>query len=193
MSSNPITGVFNDGYITEAYEAYRRDPASVDESWRQFFRFAESLSGAAPAAAPGQPPQAGQVDPAFLRDIAAAAELVDAIRSYGHLAVPLDPLGTPPEGTPELTPEFHGLSEEHLASIPGIVLGASGGSAADVVARLRELYSSKIGFEISHLGKIEEREWLRQAAELGRFRAPADPIDPVALLERLTQTFLQQA
>ena len=28
MSSDPITGVFNDGYITEAYEAYRRDPDS---------------------------------------------------------------------------------------------------------------------------------------------------------------------
>src|ERR1700688_583895 len=126
MSSDPITGVFNDGYISEAYEAYRRDPASVDESWRQFFRFAESLGGGqppprAPAEAPlwtlGEAPLAGQLDPAFLREIAGAAELVDAIRSYGHLAVPLDPLGTPPEGTPELTPEFHGLSEEHLASI----------------------------------------------------------------------------
>src|SRR5256885_1236792 len=31
-----------------------------------------------------------------------------------------------------------------------------------------------------------ERDWLRQAAELGRFRSPADPIDPVALLDRLT-------
>src|SRR3954462_13407371 len=140
MSSNPITGVFNDGYITEAYEAYRRDPASVDESWRQFFRFAESLSGSAPSTTPSQPTPAGQLDPAFLRDIAAAAELVDAIRSYGHLAVPLDPLGASPEGTPELTAEFHGLSEEHLASIPGLALGASGGNAADVVARLRELY-----------------------------------------------------
>ena len=27
MSSDPITGVFNDGYISEAYEAYRRDPS----------------------------------------------------------------------------------------------------------------------------------------------------------------------
>src|SRR6478609_6695536 len=161
MSSNPITGVYNDGYISEAYEAYRRDPSSVDASWRQFFRFAESLGGAAPSPVSGEAIQAGQLDPAFLRDIAAAAELVDAIRSYGHLAVPLDPLGTIPEGTPELTPEFHGLSAEHLASIPGIVLGASGGSAADVVERLRQLYSSKIGFEISHLGRVEEREWLR--------------------------------
>ena len=45
MASEVITSVFNDGYIAEAYESYRRDPASVDESWRQFFRFAEQLSG----------------------------------------------------------------------------------------------------------------------------------------------------
>ncbi len=187
MSSDPITGVFNDGYISEAYEAYRRDPASVDESWRQFFRFAESLSGAAPPAAAGHTAPAGQIDPAFLRDVAAAAELVDAIRSYGHLAVPLDPLGTPPEGTPELTLEFHGLSEEHLASIPGIALGASGGSAADVVARLRELYTSRIGFEISHLGRVEEREWLRKQIESGRLNAPLSDEEKKALLRRLTE------
>jgi 2-oxoglutarate dehydrogenase E1 component len=187
MSSDPITGVFNDGYIRQAYEDYRRDPASVDESWRQFFRFAESLSGAAPTAAPGQPIPAGQIDPAFLRDVAAAAELVDAIRSYGHLAVPLDPLGTPPEGTPELTPEFHGLSREHLASIPGIALGASGGNAADVVARLRELYSSRIGFEISHLGRVEEREWLREQIESGRLNAPLSDEEKKRMLHRLTE------
>src|SRR5437773_1434054 len=140
MSSDPITGVFNDGYISEAYEAYRRDPSSVDESWRQFFRFAESIAGTAPVVR--EPSTAGQLDPAFLRDIAAAAELIDAIRSYGHLAVPLDPLGATPEGTPELTLEFHDLTQDRLARIPGAALGAPSGSAADVVARLRELYSS---------------------------------------------------
>ena len=187
MSSDPITGVFNDGYISEAYEAYRRDPDSVDESWRQFFRFAESLGGAPRPAAPGETPSAGQLDPAFLRDVAAAAELVDAIRSYGHLAVSLDPLGTPPEGTPELTPEFHGLSDERLARIPGVVLGPSGGTAADVVARLRELYSSRIGFEISHLGKIEEREWLREQIESGRLSAPLGDEEKKSILQRLTE------
>ena len=192
MSSDPITGVFNDGYISEAYEAYRRDPASVDESWRQFFRFAESLSGATENATvessfPLPLPLPAQTDPGFLRDVAAAAKLGDAIRSYGHLAVPLDPLGTPPDGTPELTPEFHGLSEEDLASIPGIALGSSGGSAAQVVARLRELYSSRIGFEISHLGEAAEREWLREAIESGKMNEPLSDEEKKATLRRLTE------
>ena len=78
------------------------------------------------------------------------------------------------------------MSEEHLASIPGIALGASGGSAADVVARLRELYTSKIGFEISHLGEVEEREWLRQQIESGRLNAPLSDEEKKVLLHRLT-------
>ena len=187
MSNDPITGAFNDAYVAEAYEAYRRDPSSVDESWRQFFRFAENIAGAPSQPAGAGLSRAGELDPAFLRDVAAAAELVDAIRSYGHLAVPLDPLGTEPEGTPELTLEFHGLSENSLRNIPGIALGASGGSAAEVVARLRELYSSKIGFEISHVGKADEREWLRLEIESGRLHEPLTAEEKKAILERLTR------
>jgi 2-oxoglutarate dehydrogenase E1 component len=186
MSSDPITGVFNDGYISEAYEAYRRDPASVDESWRQFFRFAESLSGTLPPTT-GEAPTSARVDPDLLRKVAAAAKLVDAIRNFGHLAVPLDPLGTPPGGTPELTPEFHGLNEQDLQKIPAEALGGEGGTAADVVARLRELYSSRIGFEIAHLGKVDEREWLREEIESGRLNAPLSEQDKRAVLQRLTE------
>jgi 2-oxoglutarate dehydrogenase E1 component len=185
MSSDPITGVFNDGYISEAYEAYRRNPASVDESWRQFFRFAESLSGAVPSAG-AEAPATGRIDADLLRKVAAAAKLVDAIRNFGHLAVPLDPLGTPPGGTPELTPEFHGLREEDLQRIPAEALGGESGTAADVVAGLREFYSSRIGFEIAHLGKVEEREWLREEIESGRLNAPLSVEDKRAILQRLT-------
>src|SRR5256885_14274023 len=186
MSSNPITGAFNDGYITEAYEAYRRDPSSVDESWRQFFRFAESLSGV-PAPASSEETLHGTTDSQLLSKVAAAAKLVDSIRNFGHLAVSLDPLGTPAEGTPELTPEFHGLSDQDLENIPGAALGGAGGSAADVVASLREFYSSRIGFEISHLGEVDEREWLRETIESGRLNAPLSQEEKRAVLQRLTE------
>jgi 2-oxoglutarate dehydrogenase E1 component len=188
MPEQPITSVFNDGYIAEVYESYRLDPASVDESWRQFFRFAESLRAIAPSA-----PEAGAggapaaVDPDLLRKVAGAAELVDSIRAYGHLAAEIDPLGTRPPGTPELTPEFHGITEADLALIPGSVLNAPEPTAAETVARLRQLYSSNVGFEFDHLGAAAEREWIRHQIESGRVRQPLSVEEKKAILRRLTQ------
>jgi len=179
MSSEPITSVFNDAYVAEAYESYRRDPATVDESWRQFFRFAERLGGAAPAGS--------SADPQLLRKAAAAAALVDSIRAFGHLAAQIDPLGNVPPGTPELTLEFHGLTEADLALIPGDVLRSSEPTAADVVARLRTLYASNIGFEFDHLGQATEREWIKERIEAGELHAPLSADENKAVLRRLTE------
>ena len=74
MTTQPITSVFNDGYVAEAYEAYRRDPASVDESWRQFFKFAESLTAVT------QPGPSEKIDASLLKKVAGAAALIDSIR-----------------------------------------------------------------------------------------------------------------
>jgi len=179
MSSAPITSVFNDGYIAEVFEAYRRDPASVDESWRQFFRFAEQLGG-------GSSSTTVAADPVYLRKVAGAAALVDAIRQYGHFAVQLDPLGSAPPGAAELTPEFHGITEADLQLVPALALGFDVGSAADVTARLRDLYSSTMGFEFTHIGESEEREWFRETIEHERLARYMTAEQKRAALTRLS-------
>ncbi len=186
MSSDPITSVFNDGYIAEAYESYRRDAASVDESWRQFFRFAESLAGASPQSGVAVS-TAAQQDGSALRKVAGAAALVAAIRAFGHLAAQIDPLGNKPSGTDELKLESHGLTEADLAAIPGDALGFKDATAADAVNRLRGLYSSNVGFELAHLGQASEREWLREQIENGRILQPLDADEKKAILRRLTE------
>ena len=185
MSSLPITSVFNDGYIAEAYESFRRDPASVDESWRQFFRFAERIAGTAPSA---QPPAEGQSDPVFLRKVAGAASLLAAIRQYGHLAVQLDPLGSPPTGAAELTPEFHGVSEADLAQVPAAALVENAeGTAADVVHHLRDLYCGPLGIEFEHIEEEAERFWFRETIEGGALMQPLSSEERQAVLRRLTE------
>ncbi len=181
MSAVPISSVFNDGYIAEVYESYRRDPASVDESWRQFFRFAESLGGAAPPAA------AGGYDAELLRKAAGAGALVAAIRRYGHYAVPIDPLGTPPHGAAELTPEYHGITEADLRDVPATALGEREGTAADVVAKRRAWYCGSLAYEFVHVSDEHERLWIRQQIERGTFTAPLTPEEKTALLGRLTE------
>src|SRR5271170_866594 len=124
MQSQPISSAFNDGYIAGIYEAYRRDPASVDESWRQYFALAERLVGA--TAVPGPASSGGpadSADPRLLKIAAGVGSFLQAIRTYGHFAVQLDPLGQPPLGAPELTPEFHGITEADLERVPGSAVG----------------------------------------------------------------------
>jgi 2-oxoglutarate dehydrogenase E1 component len=182
--SAPITSVFNDGIVAEAYEAYRRDPDSVDESWRQFFRFAERIAGGGAPAAAGTGASAEQ-----LRVAAGAATLMSAIRTHGHLAVAVDPLGTPPVGAPELTPEFHRITEEELAIVPAAVLVADAeeGTAADVIARLRAAYCGRIAYETEHLQEQEERAWFRETVERGELTRPLTADEKKSILRRLTQ------
>ncbi len=193
MTSLPVTSVYNDGYIAELFEAWRRDPASVDPSWRPLFELAMRLGGGeatgAPAAASDAAPSAA--DPAFLRKVAGAAKLQDAIREYGHLAVPIDPLGSTPPGAAELTPEFHGITADDLTLVPGIVLGdafADKPTAADVIAHLRRIYSERMGFEYIHLSDENEREWFRKQLRPSAFATlMLDPDEKKAMLSRLTQ------
>ncbi|HYD53463.1 MAG TPA: 2-oxoglutarate dehydrogenase E1 component [Gemmatimonadaceae bacterium] len=199
MTSLPITSVFNDGYIAEVYESFRRDPASVDESWRQFFRFAEQIArvadGPRPSALGQQPASTAEgrgpraaADVVFLRKVSGAASLLAAIRQYGHLAVQLDPLGAPPPGAAELTAEFHGISEADLADVPAAALVVDAqGTAADVVQHLRELYCGPLGIEFEHIEEEAERFWFRETIEGGSLTQPLAAEERLAVLQRLTE------
>ena len=83
------------------------------------------------------------------------------------------------------------MTEADLRALPAALVGGPvtvhATSMWDVVERLRAIYCSTTGYDFAHIFVPDERQWLREAVETGRFRAPADPIDPVALLDRLTQ------
>ncbi|HET8770684.1 MAG TPA: 2-oxoglutarate dehydrogenase E1 component [Gemmatimonadaceae bacterium] len=196
MSNEPIASVFNDAYAAEQFEAYRRDPQSVDESWRQFFRFAELAVGGARSDAPGMPaagapaaaPSGQPADADFARKVAGAARYTSAIRSYGHMAVQLDPLGTAPPGAPELTPEFHGIVESDLDGISGASLGFPHlGTARDVAERLRKRYCTTLAVEVGHLGSEEERLWFRRLFTEEKLTRPLTLDERKAMLRRLTE------
>jgi 2-oxoglutarate dehydrogenase E1 component len=170
----------NRGYVLELYDRYRQDPSSVDAETRRYFE----------QWAPAEESRA-TVEGLPLQKIVGAVNLAQSIRRYGHLAAQLDPLGSRPVGDPSLLPDTHGVTEEDLRSLPASLVptpaceGAS--NMLEVIDTLRRIYCSTIGYDYAHVFIPEERQWLRQAAECGRFRAPADPIDPVALLDRLSQ------
>ncbi len=187
MADTPITSsAFNDGYIAEVFEAYSADPSSVDESWRQFFRLAAQFGGQAVAAGA----VAAGADPDLPRLAAAAASLAQNIRMFGHLAVPLDPLGTSPLGAAELTPEYHKITAADLARVPASSLGYEDPrfrTAADVMAMLRRRYSSRLALEVMHLPDETERLWFRTILRDEKLTRQLTAAEKVAMLKRLTQ------
>jgi 2-oxoglutarate dehydrogenase E1 component len=173
----------NSGYAAELYERYLQDPTSVDERSREYF---EGSARPRPVKITERP-----AAPFDVQKVIAAANYVNAIRSYGHLAAQIDPLGQTPHGDPSLQIETHHLTEDDLRSMPAAIVDGPvsrlTGSALEAVQLLRRIYCSTIGYEYGHIRVAEERNWLREVAESGRFRAPADPIHPAQLLDRLTQ------
>lgn len=176
----------NAGYVQELYERYQRDPALVDERTRALFaRWRPPLN------AP-EPVQVGSATAPFsIAQVVGGVNYAAAIRDRGHLQARLDPLGRQGIGDPSLDPSFHGLREDDLRGLPASLVGGPIGErsrdAYEAVQALKAAYTGAIGFDVDHVREPAEREWLRKVIESGQFRPPADPLDPLALLRRLTE------
>jgi 2-oxoglutarate dehydrogenase E1 component len=187
LDSKDFQGV-NEGYVLDLYDRYVADPSSVDEETRSLFT-TWTPPGASPvtgAPAP-RPPLPDGLD---VRIAVGSISLAESIRRYGHLAARIDPLGSRPLGNPSLQPETHGITTEQLKLVPATLINEAVAVGChtmyDLVEKLRGIYCGTTGYDIAHIFVPEERLWLRDSIESGTFRAPADPIDPVALLDRLT-------
>jgi 2-oxoglutarate dehydrogenase E1 component len=170
----------NAAYVLDLYERYKENPESVDPETRVFFdrwQPAVELASTAQSAA--------------IEKIVAVVNLAQAIREHGHLNARLDPLGSKPPGDPSLELSSYNLTEDDLRQLPASLVGgpiaSSTSNALDALLQLREVYCTAIGYEYDHIHDPVERQWLRDAAESRLFNSSNDPIDPKALLGRLTE------
>jgi len=168
-----------DGFYESVFESMRLvPPAGISEPVR-----AVAPAGEAAVAAPTT------AEAELLRAVAAGMALVAAYRSHGHLAARLDPLGSAPPGDPSLDPVNHGLTPQLMEAVPAAVLRVRvpGENLAEVLMHLRETYCSTIAYEIEHISSHEQRNWLRERIESGRYRQPLSPERKLQLLGRLTK------
>jgi 2-oxoglutarate dehydrogenase E1 component len=185
MSLGRFGGV-NAAYVSELYERFQQNPESVDPATRAAF---EGWSPAELEEGRGDP--IGASAGANVHAVVSATILADSIRRYGHLAAQIDPLGSTPPGDPSLSPKTYGITDADLRRLPASLVGGpvaeTSSTALEAIEKLRRVYCSSTGFDYAHIFVPEERDWLRHAAESGRFLPPLDPASTEALLDRVTQ------
>src|SRR5207237_1191779 len=90
-----------------------------------------------------------------------------------------------PEGVPsEWRALFESGDRELLAALPGLARLLE--TLREAVPALRQVYCGTSAYELEHISDHEERVWLRQAIESGRYRTALSADEKKLLLARLT-------
>jgi 2-oxoglutarate dehydrogenase E1 component len=189
----------NLAYVLEQYERYQRDANAVDATWRTFFAdwTPPADSPLMPARHASAPPAKGESSPPDQPDVRAivgAANYAAAIREDGMMVGDLNPLSSSSALSsmpPVLDYATYGLTLDDLERLPASIIGGAVGercaNAREATEALFRLYAGTIGYDFDHIRDPNERMWLRDAVESGRYAPPAMPIDEIALLHRLTE------
>jgi 2-oxoglutarate dehydrogenase E1 component len=185
----------NSAIIEATYEAWLKDPNSVDPTWRAFFQgFTLGSSGASPVAALAAATTADNEAQAR-----AAAPIIDSLkqsrvhhlintyRSIGHIESHLDPLSGPPEANPKLSLAAFSLGEEDLDTTfdIGTYLGGGQMTLREVINNLRLTYCGHVGVEYMHIQDMDVRAWLQEKMEQSRNQPDFSRAEKIRILRRV--------
>lgn len=148
-------------FIDGLYADYKKNPDSVDSSWRQFFKGVEfGLTRTDPSAG-------AEVSSANLGKELKVYRLIEAYRSRGHLTSTTNPIRERVNRFPRLELSDYGLSSIDLdeAFSMGEILGLGKVKLKDIIAHLKNIYCSTIGVEYMHINDTEIREWFQTRFE----------------------------
>ncbi|MBD7983315.1 2-oxoglutarate dehydrogenase E1 component [Sporosarcina sp. Sa2YVA2] len=176
----------NLGYVMEMYEQFKTSPETVDPELAEMFKKfgAPSVEGDSQTTATAVP--AGNFG-----KVLSAYTLINAIRSYGHLAADIYPLNDRPKDSSRLELSHYGLTESDLKDMPASLLlqntPAGVENGLEAVNYLKSLYTGKIAYEFSHVIDEQERIWIQSKIENGEITVNLSADDRKELLHRLTQ------
>jgi 2-oxoglutarate dehydrogenase E1 component len=183
----------NAPFIEALYEAYLRDPGSVEPRWRSYFDELQKLDDGAPDVshyevqerfvrlARERRPRAGVPGPgaegAWQKQFA-VLQLISAYRFQGIRLANLDPLKRLEKPSiPELDPAFHGLSDSDMESVfnTGTLVAPAEMKLADILSLLRDTYCRTIGAEYMYISDVPQKRWISERLEGVRATPAYDP------------------
>ena len=175
-SSDPAT-------LDQLYQQYRENPASVDESWGQFFEgvdFATRAYPQKPAALNGEIPE--NVSREFK-----VINLINGYRSRGHLFTKTNPVRERRKYTPTLDIQNFGLEQNDLETVfqAGSLIGIGPAKLNQIINHLQETYCQSIGVEYMYIRNTEVVEWMQKKMEGSKGRHPYSVEEKKAIFTRL--------
>ena len=157
----------DNSFIDSLYNDFKKNPDSVDASWKQFFFGVEFALNKEPAEAPGAPGTA--VSPSNLSKEFKVYKYIEAFRSRAHLVATTNPIRERVNRFPKLDLSDYGLTIADLDSTFAIgeTLGLKAPKLKDIIAHLKGIYCGAIGVEYMHINDSEIREWFQLRFENG--------------------------
>ena len=193
----------NAPFVEELYESYLADPASVADSWREYFDRLQAQAGAAVrdvAHSPVVEAFAQLAKQPRMRTVSAgdddklqvkALQLINAYRFLGNRWANLDPLKrTERPEVPELEPSYYGFTEADLnrSFNVGSFHGFDGEHATlrEILEAIRQTYCGSIGCEYMYISEIQQKRWIQARLESLRATPRFDVETKRRILGRVT-------
>ncbi len=168
-----IANASNAQLLDENYANWRRDPASVDQTWAAFFEGFEFGSAQLASVA-----KDGQGEPHYSAADSSLQTRVDSLvyayRTLGHTIALIDPLGEKRPEQPLLTLQEHKLADVSPNTPVSSRYFLSGRvmPLGELIDALQKIYCNTIGAEFMHIQNLRVRNWLRERIEAYDPKAP---------------------
>lgn len=163
--------------LEELHNNWKKDPNSVETSWKLFFQNMENDNNYSPqfVRPEKQPVLSGGFSEKDIQDHLSLMMMIRQYRVRGHLTADLDPLKLKDTSKfVELEIERYGFTEKDLdrefvigdiADLSIIKKDFSKATLREVVSHLKKCYTRHVGFEYYHISDPRQRAWLRRKIE----------------------------
>ena len=185
MDQFSYLNTLDNAVMEDLLEKYRKDPASVDESWRKFFEGFEFCQ---------KNYKAEEGDAFLYPNEFKVMNLIIAYRQRGHLFTKTNPVRTRRKYSPTLDIENFGLGKEDLAKHfqAGKELGLGNAKLSDIIAHLQKTYCESIGIEYFYIRRPEVVEWFISKMEPVKNAASFSIGEKEHILRKLAQAVLME-
>ncbi len=196
-------------WLESMYEAYLKNPNSIEPRWRNYFdalplleksateavadvsheeirEYFRNLTSTKPAA---QFREQERSDLEYERKQVRVLQLINAYRFRGHQQARVNPLHKRwAKDIAELSIEYHELSRSDFNTSfkTGSLVGAQSLPLSEIYETIVETYCGSIGVEYMHIIETAEKRWIQQRLEGSRGKINLSSAEKINILQQLS-------